>query len=766
MSMPSHRGNPGSSSAKNSNRNASLIYIYQEMEQRARERKNNSIDNSNSKNKKNNDPISGNKKVSISNITQVETFKKGGSSNNKRRQQEPHRSYQNNYRGSRKKTVNLLPEIDGVRGIGVSDGDATPQELYAIGAVFDHIYRGGSPMNCISVFRKEVNRRPPSKMYGCGGFGFGMTGEDEKSHTGDDDSLPTMDWTFTRSASIGDDTLLDLYTLDGTYDRSFRTRSYLSRSVRSRDSQPWDEDNLEETTGGRFGAPSLPQHRRSGGRKHRSNGTKNGKRGMLPHGQSLIDDEGPLRTVDEEYDEHTVDTDETLERLKTWSEVLAAAAREGATACSGSPSASNARSDLISLVHMLRNTVEENIPEDTRASLARAFDTNLSCFLRSYDRHDAEDYYHESSHMTDEAPERPLNSLARAMKKIAMKEPTRTYAVSEQHQVTGRTSKSADLTIRVASPILADETSTLVSDSVEVTIETSDTPSAAQKMDSSGSTADSSTPSKQTSSNAGPSSTASVGGSSRAETVGSHRGEAASVGTPLRRATSSVPTSIRLPPDTSSEDAAKATVLQELFMSPPRVRSSNSAASRLSLFRRRDAKTVDASTTASVVSSGTGTPSRRHLPPVPPARSPTTPSSASGSAGKLNKSSDTMPSENSIIFEANTEANGTTDNATVVTPPRSVSDVASTKSSPSGISLKKRFSFRRKSTGGSTTGSPRSAMGVDTSTIFQATTDTMSTHMYHAAPANESKDSIENCTTDGVFMEENNHEMLCEEMSL
>ena len=53
-----------------------------------------------------------------------------------------------------------------------SDTDnTTPLELYAIGAVFDHLYKGGSPSAILEVYKKEVNKPSTEllELYLCGG---------------------------------------------------------------------------------------------------------------------------------------------------------------------------------------------------------------------------------------------------------------------------------------------------------------------------------------------------------------------------------------------------------------------------------------------------------------------------------------------------------------------------------------------------------------------------------------------------------------------
>mmetsp|Transcript_3904 Transcript_3904/g.4371 ORF Transcript_3904/g.4371 Transcript_3904/m.4371 type:complete len:420 (+) Transcript_3904:1152-2411(+) len=80
--------------------------------------------------------------------------------NNNRNNKNNKYHYKNNDRESSRRTDNLLTEMDSVSEYG--NHDPTPQDLYAIGAVFDHLYRGGSPLTCVSVFRKERTYPQPS----------------------------------------------------------------------------------------------------------------------------------------------------------------------------------------------------------------------------------------------------------------------------------------------------------------------------------------------------------------------------------------------------------------------------------------------------------------------------------------------------------------------------------------------------------------------------------------------------------------------------
>mmetsp|Transcript_9056 Transcript_9056/g.26879 ORF Transcript_9056/g.26879 Transcript_9056/m.26879 type:complete len:1126 (+) Transcript_9056:2409-5786(+) len=249
--VASHRGHRGSSKAKNTSRNSSLISLFCEGEDTKDSQKTTSIiykgfcnGNGNGKAKeKARKKVKNAKAKIIANVSSnVKANVNSSSSNNSRRRNR-----------ERSRSLNLLPEIDGVRGIGVSENgekDATPRELYAIGAVFDHLYRGGSPMNCISVFRKEVNR--PRGNFGCGVGAFGglgsygcgiegeggvggddeededdtyaaytYNGEDDTYQTDtyaqkimDDETLPTMDGDGSLATDNGNErNMYDLYTL-------------------------------------------------------------------------------------------------------------------------------------------------------------------------------------------------------------------------------------------------------------------------------------------------------------------------------------------------------------------------------------------------------------------------------------------------------------------------------------------------------------------------------------------------------------------------
>lgn len=652
--------------------------------------------------------------------------------------------------------MNLRSEIEGVRGIGVSDEDATPQELYAIGAVFDHLYRGGSPLNCIRVFRKEVNRVPPTKMFGCG-LGCGLE-EDEtvitKAQSADDDTLQTMDWTYNRSSIDDDaDTLwADLYTLDevGTYDRSFRSRDSTLQS--SLDGDRARAERFAESYRGK---------------------NKSGKRSF--NNSKIPSTQPSTEKIDE--GQQQIETDETMERLKMWSEVLVAAARENAPIAVAAAAEAKAATaaDLTSLVHMLRNTVAEGIPEETRASttalqatLARAFNTNLGSFVRSHEGHndDGDIYSYDGSYDTNITPSRPLNSLAKAMQSMATKEPTRTYAVSERDQAVVRqaSTKPRRSNASISSTIRGVESKTTVS-SVGYTLDSNDTSAQAYRDTSlavpSPGTVGSFSPKRNGNLASLSPSTASLSGISRADTegIGSHRGDAASsVTTPVR---GKIPSSIRLLPSVPGSTTAS-TMLQELFITPSRVSSSNSSTAipqRRSFFRSRESADATVSDAAdknqiiqNILPKSTSSP-RRNLPPIPPARSPTTPSTAS-TTRRLNLSSDSVGTTLSI--DGNSEGNGV-DNATVVTPPRPIRAPPSTSSpkSSNGISLKKRFSFRKRRTDNSSKGndttnalSPRSSMGVDSSSIFQSATNNTIIESFYENPviavADESMEIGEN----------------------
>jgi hypothetical protein len=767
MKMSSHRGHPGSSSAKNSHRNPLISNFEKKV----------SIGNVE-------------KKVNIGNVKKIHM--KTSKGQNRR-----------NERGN--KPVNLLPEMDGIRGIGVGKEDATPQELYAIGAVFDHIYRGGSPLNCISVFQKEVNRAPHKKPYGCGGFGCGMEEETtimKKMVSADDDTLGTMEWTYNRSFGTYDRSFI---SRDSTFQSSLdedRARAIRFASGRSHDesSQPWDEEHIRNIG-------MSPPRRKKGSkfRKHKSDGSvdknKSDSRDIINSKVSSLDREGSILDEGarpENHHDNCEEQDDIMERIMTWSQLLVAVAKENApiavaaaskatstavtaaAAAAGATArtentASYASSDLTSLVHMFRNTIAEGIPEETVASTT-TLQAALSSLVRNYESQEEDDLYSsdDSYDVSISTPPRPLNSLAKAMRSIANKEPTRTYAVSEQDQVVGKYAATKPTSLRplneVSSSTHRGTESKTSASSVGATIESSETPPQQLRGETSSLSpisTDSLSPLKRYNIAAGLTTT-SLSGISRSDTEGkaSHRGDAASVTSPPR---SKIPSSIRMAP-------------KELFISPSRVSTSSSGASithRRSLFRRRgstDGTLSNASdknqSTQNPVSKSSPS-RRRHLPPVPPDMSPTTPSAASPSR-KLYLSSDNDGTELSIIGYS--EENGT-DNVSVVTPDRSTAATipSSSPKSLSGISIKKIFSFRERKSDNSSkdkdTTNANSPRRVDTQIFQLATADTRTDFFYEESVIAESMnnneniivtplnvDSNANFTTDSMLFTESNQE--------
>ena len=719
--MPSHRGNPGSSSATNSHR-ISLISLLQEKEKASSEKEN---------------------KVNISNMNKIHNENKGN--------QQQHQRGARGRRGTNKKKT-----VDQVHRIGIGNEDATPQELYAIGAVFDHIYRGGSPRKCMSVFKKEVSRAPPAKIFGCVGFRWNA----EEEEADDDHTLQTMDWTYNRSF-LGDD---DLYTIDenGSYARSFMSRDDTLQSSldeerarvirfandRDKPDQPWDEGTVSPINRKKGSKTAKFRKQRlefdadtrlwsdlsgitiSGGKDKRGT-IKSPKRTTKNSNRSNPDlDEGEL-SIDDVFSE----ADETIERFKSLSEILASSARENEENESHSPdpTLNCSMKDLTPLVRLFRNTVSGGISEDTKSSttalkinLDRIFNTNCA---RNNKGDDVDDDFYRSDESTFITPSsqkpKPLNSLAMTMQSIAYKQPTGIYAASEQDQVAGKKRSTLSEQRRTKQkPTNVSSTPTTSPSSVgAATIAFDDIPVArGQNGDS---TVVVAPLSKQFATVTGVSTTASLSGISRADTegVGSHRGDAITpVSTSPRQ---KIPSSIRMPPSHSHSHS----VLQDLFISPSRV--SSSAASiphRQSFFRRRESYNVDSrdgyyysenanKAPNALAKAASSSSPRRNLPPVPPTRSPTTPSTASSPTRNLHLSSDNDGTELSIIGFP--EEHGTDSNS-VITPPQQL------VSSSSGISMKKRFSFRKRKTDvvsrknstandvAANADSPRSTMGVNT----------------------------------------------------
>lgn len=718
MSSQSHRGNPGSSSAKNSHRN----------------------------------PLSS-KEVGNVKKTHIKTSSQGPI----------RRSERDNDNDN--SPVNLLPEMDGIRGIGVGKQDATPQELYAIGAVFDHIYRGGSPLNCISVFQKEVHRAPRRKQpYGCGCFGCGSGRQEEasivtKAVSADDDTFGTMEWTYTRSS------LDDTYTLDefGTYDRSFISRDSTFQSSLD---QPWDEEHSRKIE-----MSSPYWKKRIKFRKHISDGS------------SVDMNKSDSRDIsNSEMSSLNRKQDDTMKRVMSQSKVLVGVATENApiavaAASKATSKAANAAAsagatarteNTTSFVHMFRNTMAKGIPEKTGASTATTLQAALSSLVRNYASKDEDDFYSTdgSYDASISSPPRPLNSLAKAMRSIANKEPTRTYAVSERDQVVGKDAATKSTRLRpmneVSSSAHRGTASKTSASSVGATIESNVTPPQEIRGETSSISpisADSLSPLKRYNIAAG-FTTTSLSGISRSNTEGkgSNRGDTASSTTPPR---GKIPSSIRVAP-------------KELFISPSRVTTSSPGASighRRSLFRRRASTddTISNQSTQNLVSKFSPS-RRRHLPPVPPP-------SASSPSRNLYLSSDNDGTELSIIGYS--EENGA-DNVSVITPDRSTAAPvpSSSPKSLSGISIKKIFSFReRKTTDNSrndkdctNANSPR---GVNTQIFQSATADTRTDSLYEESiiaesmdnndiiivtPLNFDKNDTSFSTTDGVLFTVNNQE--------
>eukprot|EP00536_Pseudo-nitzschia_multiseries_P010849 jgi/Psemu1/27247/gm1.27247_g len=796
-------------------------------------------------------------------------------------------------RRNRDGSLNLLPEIDGVRGIGVSkngEQDATPRELYAIGAVFDHLYRGGSAMDVIGVFRKEVSR--PRGNYGCGlgafvnaggGSYYGCTGGDaygcgdegeEDTYAGytyndEDDTCQTDTYMHMLQKMMDDETLptvgdasletneqdqdraagmmYDLYTL-AEDDPSLTSReSNASGRPVSPPTSPSLQPSSRRNRGGILRKAASPKRRRTFARRksktkskskdrrsqnqnqhqhqHQNHRDENAKANenenqnervedtdadtaaLMWHGfsdctppasplsfsrssnsnndisntpspprvRSILDEANGGASPIYVYDDNDIsEAEEAIERLRMWSEVLLAAAKEngpkvaaaalegaraataaatkaGVTAvpqsyrtehsysfspCSSpgnSPPRSNSRSrsrphassaeateDLTKLVHMMRDTVAENIPEDAKASttalqeaVLQTFHTNLSAFLRAYeDQQDGgallaehEEGEEDDDDDDDEIPmkrmgrSQPLNSLAMRMQDMAYKEPTRTYAVSEENQVSPEQriridNKNENLTPPPASPTSSSDDD---DDQSSVTVEIPPKALAATATATA-------TPPYDDDDDASVSSNASSSGSSVTdasgcgcapalalalppEAPGFHRGDTVCV--PL----GTVPTTIRV--------NSLTTVLSSSSKEPsvPRASSTTSIRRKRSLFRRKHG-TADGAlpppvpdTTSS--SSVCATPRRKDLlPPVPPPRSSTTPSSrkqyASPPPNSICSIAASASASDHSSLNNQSDCDADTDQATVATPPKM------TRSLSSNGLVKKFSSFRLK----------------------------------------------------------------------
>ncbi len=748
MKTSSHRGNSGSSSTKNAHR-SSVVSVASMIESIKNDDKAVEIDKplenvSNTENMSNVENISNIENIdSVSDKEQIEepeAPKPTQKPTQKPKQRPHHRGRANkndkNKQSSSKnndqnnKPVNLLPEFENVRNFGVGRDDATPQELYAIGAVFDHIYRGGSPMNCIRVFQKEVNRAPAKSKLFCA-TGYGNENDDEDTF---------VDW-----RSKDDDTLDER-----TYDRSFvsREESYQSLDVererarairfanaRTKDQvdQPWDEG----TAAARIG---MSEAKKKTFRNHRSSDasidtdimsemsgitTHTTKKKKKSHRRNVSKSSLNSELEDDDHEFEFDSQDETMERLKTWSNILVTAAKENgpkvkataeratSSAAKMATAAANAAknrmkkkkeeepssttcstyNELNCLVHMFRTTMDDETPEEPKDSsplqttLVKTFQTNVGSFVRTYE---GDDTTVDDVYSSDESFDAPLNHLAKAMQKIANKEPTRTHGVSEQDRVAKKQQKAAN----TSKPPIPSSKPPILETLPQITPPKPP---------------DSQTQSIQLHL---PSSTASLSGIS--EGIGSHRGDASPVGTSSK---DKIPTSIRVPPTSESPPVLQQQHQhqQDLFLSPKQV---TSIPHKRSFFRRREGETV----------SKTAPSPRRHLPPVAPTRVTPSPPTRVSTPPPLYMSSDNDGTELCIIGVPLEEG------ASVVTPPRSTAAAIAASSPKSGISIKQVFSFRKRRSGvakannntkehDGINSSPRSTMRVDTQAFESADDD-------------------------------------------
>jgi hypothetical protein len=481
--------------------------------------------------------------------------------------------------------------------------------------------------------------------------------------------------------------------------------------------------------------------------------------------------------------------DDAMKRVMLWSKVLVAVAKESApiavaaaskatykaakaakAAAAGAgatarteTTTSFARSDLTSLVHMFRNTISEGIPDETGAPNDTTLQASLSSLVRNYKSQEEDDFYSTdgSYDASISSPPRPLNSLAKAMRSIANKEPIRSYALSERDQVVRKDATTKSTRLRPMHDVFSSDHRGTESKTSNVT-----SPQELRRETSSISpiSADLSSPLKRYNIAAG-FTTTSLSSISRSniEGKGFHRGDAAFVATPPR---GKIPSSIQVAP-------------KELFDSPPRITASSSGASivhRRSLFRRR--ASTDDTIVDTIPDQSNHNPSskfspsrRRHLPPVPPDMSPTTPSASSPSRN-LYLSSDNGGTELCIIGYSE-EA----DNVSVITDRSTAAPIPSSAAkSLSGISIKKIFSFRERKTSDNSrkdkactnANSPRR---VNTNIFQSPTADTRTDLFYEESIISESMDNNDiiivnpinfgendTSTTDGVLFTVNNRE--------
>lgn len=618
--------------------------------------------------------------------------------------------------------------------------DATPQELYAIGAVFEHLYRGGSPSKCIRVYQKEMSRAPELSMFG------------RSAYRGEDD-----EWTYNDMDTIDDNGTSYMSVDETIFSSSTRTRR--------KPEQPWDEATAVKTATARIG-PFL-KNAKNGAKAKLDLGTKMWSEMA---GIATTTNEEPTKETEEENEPSEEPTtpvieeketspddekstgailaeesnqtdkkadmeaslndilgdreDEEAEEVQLSSDLFKPSTEEAAAVAkedeepvekvdpepvqendqedeeSKGPGPAVTMEDVKALVGMFRKTIAERLPEDNKSlqtALARVF----SCNGRSEDVADTVQELQNAVEMEDPSNEqRPLNHLAKKMQSIAMKEPTQTFAISEQDQIVKKEASSLQ--------------------------ENLPSEEALQRQQSE-EKAVLSLPSEQNSIVGG---NASLSGISKADSaVGSHRGEVASASSQPKP---NVPTSIQM--HTIQKESADTSSYSE-----------SSEKAQITFVGVNDS------------------PAEQKLPPIPPTKSP-------APLSTVCVSSDMDATEMGVIdsFEVRIGTEKDT-----ITPPRPTKKKSSSSKFLGGISIKKRFSLRKQKGSKKDTPkkeeSPRSTMMVDNHAFSKNLNDSADACIALAdALVDESVDDNdshivkqlnfedENATTSGVLLTQTN----------
>lgn len=360
--------------------------------------------------------------------------------------------------------------------------DATPQELYAIGAVFEHLYRGGSPSKCIRVYQKEMSRAPELSM-----FGRGVYRRDDDDWTYND--VDTVDDNGTSYMSVDETTIFsssavtrkmpekpwDEESESAQNTSASRIAPFLKNATNGAKakfdlgSQMWSEmagmatkTNEEETEGPeeqketaeKQTTPSVEDKETSRDETNMAIVADEKKSVQNNNGDeedSCLDDILGERDEEEEEEETKPSSDPNESSTKEPNQAKEneeSAEKDDAKPAqdeeSQGPGPAVTMEDVKALVGMFRKTIANRLPEDHKslqAALARAF----SCHGRSEDVADTVQELKNAVETDDPLTEqRPLNHLAKKMQSIAMKEPTQTFAISEQDQIVEKEASSLE----------------------------------------------------------------------------------------------------------------------------------------------------------------------------------------------------------------------------------------------------------------------------------------------------------------------------------